>query len=489
MAIDVLSNYVEATVTTGGTTAPAAGTVETWTVTTTENWPVLASGQQIRVMDKAQLGSASGYEIMLATAMGPGQLTTALASGTAYTSLAVSALADAIASGDGLTLISGSTTQTTTANAAAAAGATTIDVGPAPVGTLTTALTSGTAYTSLATSTLSAALSVGEVVTLVDSGVASQPFAVSAAAASGATSVAVCALAPGTLSAALASGTAYTSLAVTALTAAVASGDSLTLVSGSTTQVVTASAAAASGAKSISVTSFTASAAFPIGTTVLDTTTPLTASAAFPTTTHLVVSPFAASAAFPDGTIVYDATSGTANGTGVAWQVTRGLEGTTPVAHVSDWTAVPATTAANMTSGRLLGSCSYAPSIGVQYAPSSVGVLLPMDPVNVTCAFRAPASGTVWATIAPGYTNSGYVGFGLTDHTTGSQVGAVAFTNSGQSLPSSSQMVTGLTPGDQYQWDLALGTNTGNAGIVRVQNWQINNQYYGAPATMAVWAI
>jgi len=68
MALDVLSNYVEATVTTGGTTAPAAGTVETWTVTTTQNWPVLASGQQIRVMDKAQLGSTSGYEIMLVSA-------------------------------------------------------------------------------------------------------------------------------------------------------------------------------------------------------------------------------------------------------------------------------------------------------------------------------------------------------------------------------------------------------------------------------------
>jgi len=68
MALDVLSNYVEATVPTGGTTAPAAGTVETWTVTTTENWAVLASGQQIRVMDKAQLGSTSGYEIMLVSA-------------------------------------------------------------------------------------------------------------------------------------------------------------------------------------------------------------------------------------------------------------------------------------------------------------------------------------------------------------------------------------------------------------------------------------
>ncbi len=68
MALDILTNYVEATVTSGGTTAPAAGNSETWTVTTNENWPVLSASQQIRVMDKADLGATSGYEIMLVTA-------------------------------------------------------------------------------------------------------------------------------------------------------------------------------------------------------------------------------------------------------------------------------------------------------------------------------------------------------------------------------------------------------------------------------------
>jgi len=46
MALDILTNYVEATVTSGGTTAPAAGNSETWTVTTNENWPVLSASQQ-----------------------------------------------------------------------------------------------------------------------------------------------------------------------------------------------------------------------------------------------------------------------------------------------------------------------------------------------------------------------------------------------------------------------------------------------------------
>lgn len=70
--IDVLANYVEATVTAGGTTAPAAGTAESWTVTTAENWPTIALGQQIRVMDKADLTVTSGYEIMIATPIANG---------------------------------------------------------------------------------------------------------------------------------------------------------------------------------------------------------------------------------------------------------------------------------------------------------------------------------------------------------------------------------------------------------------------------------
>ena len=71
-----------------------------------------------------------------------------------------------------------------------------------------------------------------------------------------------------TLSAALTSGTAYTSLTVTALLGAIAIGDPVYLVSGSNTQQFTASAAAAIGATTISVQSQAANFSYPIGTFV-----------------------------------------------------------------------------------------------------------------------------------------------------------------------------------------------------------------------------
>jgi len=73
-----------------------------------------------------------------------------------------------------------------------------------------------------------------------------------------------------TLSGALASGVAYTSLSVQALTSAVASGDPIVIGTGATAQTVTASGAAGVGATSIPVTSFTANAAYGLGTSVSD---------------------------------------------------------------------------------------------------------------------------------------------------------------------------------------------------------------------------
>ena len=81
----------------------------------------------------------------------------------------------------------------------------------------------------------------------------------------------------GTLTAALTSGTAYTTLDVTALSAPVLSGDSIVLTSGANTQTYTASAYAAPGATSISVNCLSANFSYPIGTTVADiTSTPAT---------------------------------------------------------------------------------------------------------------------------------------------------------------------------------------------------------------------
>lgn len=74
------------------------------------------------------------------------------------------------------------------------------------------------------------------------------------------------------LTTALVSGTAYTTLDVSPLDAAVASGDSILLTSGANTQTFVTSAASAVGATTLTVTSLAANFAYPVGTLVQDTT-------------------------------------------------------------------------------------------------------------------------------------------------------------------------------------------------------------------------
>lgn len=71
------------------------------------------------------------------------------------------------------------------------------------------------------------------------------------------------------LTTALVSGTSYTTLAVAALTAPVYIGDSVLVGSGATTQVVTARTGAVIGATSIDVDSFAANAAYAVGVSVV----------------------------------------------------------------------------------------------------------------------------------------------------------------------------------------------------------------------------
>lgn len=84
------------------------------------------------------------------------QLTTALANGTAYTALAVTALDVAVASGDSIKLTSGANTQTFVASAAAAIGAVSISVTSLaanfayPVGTLVEDITTSPGYARVA---------------------------------------------------------------------------------------------------------------------------------------------------------------------------------------------------------------------------------------------------------------------------------------------------------------------------------------------------
>ncbi len=71
-----------------------------------------------------------------------------------------------------------------------------------------------------------------------------------------------------TLTTALVSGTAYTTLAVTALTTAIAANAPVAVATAGAYQVFTASASAAVGATSIAVTSLAANAAYPVGSAV-----------------------------------------------------------------------------------------------------------------------------------------------------------------------------------------------------------------------------
>ena len=218
------------------------------------------------------------------------QLTTALTSGTAYTTLAVQALDQAVASGDSILLTSGANTQTYTASAAAAVGATSISVTSLaanfsyPVGTLVQDTTTAPAY--------------GRV-QVVNNGTnwiaaSSQPASGWAAANGAAMSFAQSTGswgtetyygifdAPGggnllifdklvaeTGTVATATGTSpITSIATTALTIAVASGATINLVSAGNLQQFTTSAVANVGATSISVVSQAPDFNFPVGAIV-----------------------------------------------------------------------------------------------------------------------------------------------------------------------------------------------------------------------------
>lgn len=164
------------------------------------------------------------------------------------------------------------------------------DNGPDTVSaTLTAALTSGNSVSSLSVSALPEAVTSGDSI-VVSSGDDSQAFTVSGSVAAGGTSIPVTAvdanfsypvdsvvqdsswhILPG-LTSGLTSGNSVSSLAVSALPEAVTSGDSIVVSTGSVSQTFTASASvpAAAGPTSIPVTPITASSDFAIATEVYD---------------------------------------------------------------------------------------------------------------------------------------------------------------------------------------------------------------------------
>ncbi|MHB8313031.1 MAG: phage tail fiber protein [Candidatus Dormibacteria bacterium] len=220
------------------------------------------------------------------------ELTTALTSGTAYTSLAVSALSQAVASGDSILLTSGANTQTYVTSAAAAVGATALTVTSLaanfryPVGTTVQDTTTAPGYSRLlvannTTNFVAAGTQPTEGGYAIDNGAA---LTMAASTGSWGTNTYMgffdalgggnllsfdeLRASSGTIS--TATGTSpVTALAVTALTIAVASGATVRLLSGSDTQEFTTSAAAAVGATSIAVVSESPVISFPVGAYVL----------------------------------------------------------------------------------------------------------------------------------------------------------------------------------------------------------------------------
>ena len=178
-----------------------------------------------------------------------GSLTSALVSGTTYTSLAVPALPTAVPQGAVLILNVGTTSQLVTTSAAAAQNATSISV---------VAFTANAAYSTSTTVTLSpfvsATVTIGNVGTINGATLSLFPGATSR----------------GNLASGLTNGNVYTSISVAALTSSVPAGATLILnPGGSPTQQLTVASTAAQGATSITVSSFTANSSYSTSTGVL----------------------------------------------------------------------------------------------------------------------------------------------------------------------------------------------------------------------------
>jgi hypothetical protein len=67
VAVELFTNEATTTVSSGGTTAPSAGTVETWAVASSASFPAISSGQQFHVADPASATTAA--EIVAVTAV------------------------------------------------------------------------------------------------------------------------------------------------------------------------------------------------------------------------------------------------------------------------------------------------------------------------------------------------------------------------------------------------------------------------------------
>jgi hypothetical protein len=245
-------------------------------------------------------GSINASKLFLWASSVNATLNGALTSGVAATTLTVTPLEGTVTTGDSIALSYGSKTQIFVASAGASGGATLISVTSQianfsyPIGTTVTDTSSNANVNNTncfdAKTTVPGTAGATKGTDLNFNPVAGNPFCAttliyvqettgglsycwlgkgsSPQAANGACTAPISV----NIRTALTTGAAITSLPVTALNGNVSSGDSIVVSSGSSTQTFTASAAAFFGATAIAVNSATPNFAYPITSTVIDTT-------------------------------------------------------------------------------------------------------------------------------------------------------------------------------------------------------------------------
>lgn len=139
--------------------------------------------------------------------------------------------------------------------------------------------------------------------------------------------------------------------------------------------------------------------------------------------------------------------------------------------------------------GALLACVQYAPATNVAYVFSSTA-LAALDTTNLTVAFTAPASGAVLVRVTGGQINAqvgGQIVWGLFTHSTTTQVGVSEGSGGSSYEPGSTlrmaQKITGLTPGNSYQLDLAGFQGNGTTLNVQGATGTLNT---GGPLLMEV---
>lgn len=150
----------------------------------------------------------------------------------------------------------------------------------------------------------------------------------------------------------------------------------------------------------------------------------------------------------------------------------------------------------------LLAKTQYAPAVAVSYAASTTALTLTvMDTTNLTVTFTAPTSGSVLMRL------SGYLVlanasvpcvWGLVTHGGTTLVAPVALVAGGATTPTGPKsvaiLVTGLTPGNSYQWDWVHAQGTTASLSLIAQGYQtqvgavLSAAPTGTPAVMEVWS-